>query len=101
MDAADRKFEEIHGFNVNDPDLPRILREVGKCPYSTVEAYCAYEGNRVALKDVRNARQYRDSVFELIELDSTGYWQTNYDTTLYGILESARRLVTNIKTRGG
>lgn len=101
VDAAEKKFEAIHGFDINAPDLQEILRTIGKCPYSTVDAFCAYEGNRVALTDVRNARRDRDATYNLIELDSTNYWKSNYDTTLYGIFTSARRLVANIKMKGG
>jgi len=101
MDAAEKKFEEIHGFDINAPNLQEILRTTGKCPYSSVDAFCAYEGNRIALLDVRNARRDKNATFELIELDSTNYWKQNYDTTLWGIFRSARRLVDNIKTKGG
>jgi len=101
VDAAERKFEEIHGFSITDPDLRAILRKVGKCPYSTVDAYCAYEGNRVALRDVRSAWRDREAVTELVETDAAGYWRTNFDTSLYGLMQGASRLVQRIKEKGG
>ena len=96
VDAADRKFEEIHGFSLNDPELTEKLRTVGKCPYSTADAFCAYEGNRVALRDVRNAKRDRDGCWQLVEMDGTDNWRTNFDTSLYGIMTGARRLVSQL-----
>ena len=96
VDAAERKFEDIHGFRLDAPDLREILRTKGKCPYSTVDAYCMYEGSRKALLDVREAWQNSSSVNRLIELDKNSYWRQNYDTSLYGIFEGAPRLVRNL-----
>lgn len=98
-DAAKRKFEATNRFDIDDPDLAKILRTIGKCPYSSVEAFCAYEGNRTALLDVRDARRHKDAVWRLIETDATGYWRTAYDTTLYGIFELAPFLISQIEAQ--
>jgi len=100
LDAAQHKFEDIHGFTTDDPDLAKILKTVGKCPYSSLEAYCSYEGNQVALIDVENAYRERQAVWDLIALDSGGSWRTAYDTSLFGVYGLAEHIVSILRQQG-
>lgn len=100
IDASKRKFEELNHFSIDDPNLTQRLRTIGKCPYSTVEAFCTYEGNRTALLDVREANRNLASVAELIQEDFNSYWLTNFDTSLYGLWLDADRLVKNLRMKG-
>lgn len=100
VDAAERKFEELNGFNLRDPNLAEVLRTRGKCPYSNVDAFCAYEGNRTALYDVKNAQNSLNSVRDLITLDTTASWRGYYDPSLKGLLWGAEHLLAVLQQQG-
>lgn len=99
-DAAQKKFAAIHKFRLDDPDLPKILQKIGKCPYSNVDAFCAYEGNRTALRDCRSATRNGVCVWRLIELDTEDSWRTAYDTSLDGLYRLACHLIANLQRKG-
>lgn len=92
VDGAERRFSDIHGFRADDPDLANILKTKGKCPYSSLEAFCDYEGNRMAFLDLEEAYDDRAAVFELVALNvPRASW--HFDTSLFGMHTSAGHLV--------
>lgn len=99
-DAAERTFEERNGFALNDPDLAAKLRTMGKCPYATVEAYCAYEGDRVSLREVYEAREKERDVYGLGAEDTTGKWRNRLDVSLFGLWNKAYLIRQDIASGG-